>query len=127
MTRTTPRSVALSGPFDHPRKPDDSMAAAGYRVHGRLTFRPGSIDPEGVPMRKWPYLTVPLLVLCPFLVANDLAKSVPGALGDLSKVDRVFFVERFRRQIWPMMTEPDVPEKGCIACHRDDESNTSGL
>src|ERR1700730_2270851 len=78
-------------------------------------------------MRTSPLLIPACLILAPTLVAGGLPKPVPTASGELSDVDRVAFADRFGRLIWPMMTEPSEPEKGCIACHRDDESNTSGL
>ena len=34
---------------------------------------------------------------------------------------------RFAREIWPLMMEPDEAAKGCLACHRDDDNNTSPL
>jgi hypothetical protein len=45
----------------------------------------------------------------------------------LSSDDRLAFARRFALGIWPMMAEPDEPEKGCLPCHRDDQSNTSLL
>lgn len=32
---------------------------------------------------------------------------------------------RFEREIWPLMTRPADASKACVACHRDDGSNTS--
>jgi hypothetical protein len=78
-------------------------------------------------MRTSPLLTLACLIIAPMLVAGGLPKPVLTASGDLSDADRAAFADRFGRLIWPMMTAPSEPEKGCIACHRDDESNTSGL
>ena len=78
-------------------------------------------------MRTSSLLTVAYLIVSPTLGAGGLPSGVPTASGDLSDADRVAFAERFNRLIWPLMTEPSEPEKGCIACHRDDESNASAL
>lgn len=61
------------------------------------------------------------------VVASEPPKSDPGAAGGLTDPDRIAFTRRFTRDIWPMMADPNVTEKGCLACHRDDQSNTSPL
>ena len=61
------------------------------------------------------------------VVAGESPKSGPGGAGGLTDADRIAFARRFTRGIWPMMAEPDIAEKGCLACHRDDRSNTSPL
>ena len=40
---------------------------------------------------------------------------------------RSALMARFEREIWPMMTSPEDAGKACLACHRDDETNTSPL
>ncbi|SIO60738.1 hypothetical protein SAMN05444166_6505 [Singulisphaera sp. GP187] len=61
------------------------------------------------------------------LVAGAPPGSAPGVAGGLTDADRVAFADRFTRGIWPLMAEPSLTEKGCLACHRNDQSNTSPL
>jgi hypothetical protein len=58
-------------------------------------------------------------------VADGLAASPLVVMSDLPDADRVAFAARFEREIWPLMTQPADPQKGCLGCHGDDESNTS--
>jgi hypothetical protein len=66
-------------------------------------------------------------ILAPTHVAGGPPRPVSAAKGDLPDTDRARFAARFAREIWPMMAEPAVAEKGCLACHRDDENNTSAF
>ncbi|AGA27026.1 hypothetical protein [Singulisphaera acidiphila] len=70
-------------------------------------------------------LLIPIVALS--VVAGESPKSAPDTAGGLTDTDRIMFARRFARSIWPMMAEPNLTEKGCLACHRDDQSNTSPL
>ena len=78
-------------------------------------------------MRRSIKLAFMCLVVALTVVAGEPPKSTRGAAGGLTDADRIAFARRFTRVIWPMMAEPDLAEKGCLACHRDDQSNTSAL
>lgn len=70
-------------------------------------------------------LLIPMVALS--VVAEESPKSAPGRADRLTDADRIAFSRRFARSIWPMMAEPNLTEKGCLACHRNDQSNTSLL
>jgi hypothetical protein len=67
------------------------------------------------------------LIVALTVVAGEPSKSGPSVPDRLSSDDRLAVARRFALRIWPMMAEPDEPEKGCLPCHRDDQSNTSPL
>jgi hypothetical protein len=90
-----------------------------------------NIGHEELTVRKMSTLAFAGLIFALTMVANDRSRSEslndPAAPGRLTEEDRVVFTRRFTRSIWPMIAAPDDLEKGCIACHRDDESNVSPL
>lgn len=61
------------------------------------------------------------------VVAGEPQELGTATVHPLNDADRARFAERFARTIWPMMAEPSLPEKACLACHREDQSNTSPL
>jgi hypothetical protein len=70
------------------------------------------------------------------LILVALAAGRPGSAGrwfvaegglSLSEADCAAFSGRFAREVWPLLAEPAEAEKGCLACHGDDEANTSPL
>jgi hypothetical protein len=80
-------------------------------------------------MRNLSSLTFAGLMVALTLAANGppTDKNFTVRAGNLPETDRIALSTRFARSIWPMMSEPDDPSKACIACHRDDGSNTSPL
>jgi hypothetical protein len=78
-------------------------------------------------MRNLPVLTFAWSIVALGLVAFAPPQPPPAPPAGLTDADRAAFAGRFARRIWPMMAEPSDPAKGCIACHRDDQSNTSPL
>ena len=71
-------------------------------------------------------LVWPLLAPAPAWAADDPGATVAAMTG-LSPGDQAEFADRFRSEIWPLLTRQNGGQKSCVACHDDGEGNKSPL
>jgi hypothetical protein len=83
-------------------------------------------------MRTFTVLVLAALVSCGLIgvlvvrAADDPAAALAAMTG-LSSADLAEFSERFRTDLWPLLTRPNGAQKSCVGCHDDGESNKSPL
>src|SRR5262245_46961274 len=66
------------------------------------------------------------IALAPVRPADDPGATVAAMTG-LSLSDQAEFADRFRTDIWPLLTRQNGAQKSCVGCHDDSEGNKSPL
>jgi hypothetical protein len=92
-------------------------------------------DHEVSTMRTFPVVVFTAVGACslmwvpwaPVRAADDPAATLAAMTG-LAPADQAEFADRFRSELWPLLTrENGAQKKSCVACHDDSEGNKSPL
>lgn len=95
------------------------------RFSRRARQPPREIKPRRPPGHRSIVLAVASLLAAFAAIADDRRSPASDGKDNLSPEARTAFVQRFELTNWPLIADPAEADKGCLPCHRDDQSNSS--